>query len=343
MIYSTNRTSSLGEQSIDVNESYFGIGAQSFYQESAQDELSIFETAIKSDIDEVLIGESASELQALNEGFVANVVKKVKEMMKKFKEWIMAVMRSAFAKLSSLIVRDNATFAKTARKHIATMKNKDKFKYSGKVVTNVDVITSTCTAITNDGDKAIKAISVDTIDPSSVDAKIKDLDDTAAVTAEELVDACTKEVRDEGISVVDSQLKALDSLSKKTIKDLKKAFNDSIKSANEVIKKFDKMEGKDDAEKEKINACAKLATAYKTSTQKCLSTLMSVLKTLAKIARKVVAKAMGATPKNEGVEYDEELNNALIESAEYEYDEALEEMSEGCHKEDCDEEHEDEE
>ena len=344
MIYSTNRTSSLGEQSIDVNESYFGIGAQSFYQESAQDELSIFESAIKSDIDEVLIGESASELQALNEGFVANVVQKVKEMMKKFKEWIMAVMRSAFAKLSSLIVRDNASFAKIARKRIATMKNKDKFKYTGKIVNpnEVDNISSLCTDLTTEGGKLIKAINIDTINLDTVDEAIKDIEDSVSFTSEEVIKDITKEVTDEGISIVDSQLKVLDVLSKKTIKNLKKTFNDAIKNANEVIKKFDKMEGKDNAEKEKINACAKIATAYKTSTQKCLSILMSVLKTLAKIARGVVAKAMGATPKNEGVEYDEELNNALIESAEYEYDEALEEMSEGCHKEGCDEDEDEE-
>lgn len=70
MIYSTNRTASLGEITCDVNESYFGIGAMSFMEESAQDELAIFEAAIKSDIDEVMIGESATELAALNEGFV---------------------------------------------------------------------------------------------------------------------------------------------------------------------------------------------------------------------------------------------------------------------------------
>lgn len=56
---------------------------------------------------------------------------------------------------------------------------------------------------------------------------------------------------------------------------------------------------------------------------------MSVLKNVAKLARAVVAKAMGATPKNESFEeYDEELTDAMIEAANYEYDEALEEMSE---------------
>ena len=61
-----------------------------------------------------------------------------------------------------------------------------------------------------------------------------------------------------------------------------------------------------------------------------------MIKAQAKIARKVVAKAMGATPKNEGFEYDEELTDAMIEAAEYEYDSAMEEMSEGSKCEECD-------
>lgn len=346
MIYSTNRTSSLGELSVDVNESYFGIGAQTFYEESAQDELSMFEAAIKSDIDEVMIGESASELQTLNEGFVQNAVNKIKEMMKKFIAWCQAVMRSAFAKLSSLLVRDNAKFAKIASKRIATMKNKDKFKYTGKIVVNVDVFSSVMNDFSKESDGAVKAIDVKAITQEKADSAIKDMEDVLEdLTKENLVKEFTKEVTDAGFDIVQSQIKVLEALSKKSIKDLKGEFNKAIKGANEVIKKVSKMEGKDDAEKEKIAACSKLASAYKTNTQKMLVVMMGFIKTLAKIARGVVARAMGATPKNEGVEFDEELNEALIEAVEYEYDEALEEMSEGkCEDcEDCDDDDEDEE
>lgn len=346
MIYSTNRTSSLGELSVDVNESYFGIGAQTFYEESAQDELSMFEAAIKSDIDEVLIGESASELQSLNEGFVQNAVNKIKEMMKKFIAWCQAVIRSAFAKLSSLLVRDNAKFAKLASKHIATMKNKDKFKYTGKIVTHVDQISTFIGTFGKTCDSLVTAVDVKSIDEKSVDSKIKDVEDLAAkLTKDKLIPDFTEEVTDAKIDIVQGQIKVLDVLSKKSIKDVKGEFNKAIKGANDVIKRVSKMEGKDDAEKEKIAACSRLASAYKTNTQKMLVSIMGLIKTLAKIARGVVARAMGATPKNEGVEFDEELNEALIEAVEYEYDEALEEMSEGkCEDcEDCDDDNEDEE
>lgn len=347
MIYSTNRTSSLGELSVDVNESYFGIGAQTFYEESAQDELSMFEAAIKSDIDEVLIGESASELQTLNEGFVQNAVNKIKEMMKKFIAWCQAVMRSAFAKLSSLIVRDNAKFAKLASKHIATMKNKDKFKYTGKIVQDVAGVTGLMNDFSKAAESTVKAINVESITVDGAESKIKEVEeDVKLFTKENLMKEFTKEVTDAGFDIVKGQIDVLDALSKKSIKDLKDGFNKAIKGANEVIKKVSKMEGKDNAEKEKIAACSKLASAYKTNTQKMLVAMMGLIKALAKIARGVVARAMGATPKNEGVEFDEELNEALIEAVEYEYDEALEEMSEGkCEDcEDCnDDDDEDEE
>lgn len=346
MIYSTNRTSSLGELSVDVNESYFGIGAQTFYEESAQDELSMFEAAIKSDIDEVMIGESASELQTLNEGFVQNAVNKIKEMMKKFIAWCQAVMRSAFAKLSSLLVRDNAKFAKIASKRIATMKNKDKFKYTGKIVQDIEGVTGLMNDFSKAAEGTVKAINVESITVDGAESKIKEIEEDVEIfTKESLMKEFTKEVTDAGFDIVKGQISVLDVLSKKSIKDLKDGFNKAIKGANEVIKKVSKMEGKDNAEKEKIAACSKLASAYKTNTQKMLVAMMGLIKALAKIARGVVARAMGATPKNEGVEFDEELNEALIEAVEYEYDEALEEMSEGkCEDcEDCDDDDEDEE
>lgn len=346
MIYSTNRTSSLGELSVDVNESYFGIGAQTFYEESAQDELSMFEAAIKSDIDEVLIGESASELQTLNEGFVQNAVNKIKEMMKKFIAWCQAVMRSAFAKLSSLIVRDNAKFAKLASKHIATMKNKDKFKYTGKIVQDVAGVTGLMNDFSKAAESTVKAINVESITVDAAESKIKEVEeDVKLFTKENLMKEFTKEVTDAGFDIVKGQIDVLDALSKKSIKDLKDGFNKAIKGANEVIKKVSKMEGKDNAEKEKIAACSKLASSYKSNTQKMLVAMMGLIKSLAKIARGVVARAMGATPKNEGVEFDEELNEALIEAVEYEYDEALEEMSEGkCEDcEDCDDDDDEDE
>ena len=339
MIYSTNRTSSLGGSNlneIDVNESYFGIGAQDFYQECAQDELSIFEMAIKSDIDEALIGESSSELEALNEGFFESAKKKIIEMMEKFKAWIAAVTRSAFAKLYALLVRDNEKFVKMAEKQIAKMPNRDKFKYSGKVVEHGadKALDDWATKI----DGLAKAADNHEITMDKAENLIKECEN-AKKSLDDAVKECTADVKDAGTDVVKDQINQLKTLSKKDLKDTKDKLKKDINTANTIIKNIKsekEPDGKDEKLKDNFAARSKLASAYKLNAQELLKVEMSLLKTLAKIARKPVAKAMGATPKNEGVEFDEELNDALIEAAEYEYDNALEEMSEGCKNEESD-------
>lgn len=338
MIYSTNRTSSLGGSNlneIDVNESYFGIGAQDFYQECAQDELSIFEMAIKSDIDEALIGESSYELQALNEGFFESAKKKITEMMEKFKAWIAAVARSAFAKLYALLVRDNEKFVKMAEKQIVKMPNRDKFKYTGKLVTaGLGIFDTWAKSIDGLADAAKdKSMTLE-----KAEAKIKDCEN-AKVELDAAVKLCTKDVTDAKLDEVKSQLEVLKKLSKKDIKSAKDSMKKNINKANEIIKNIKnekEPDGEDTELKDNFAARSKLASAYKSNAQELLKSSMSLMKTLAKIARKPIAKAMGATPKNEGVEFDEELNDALIEAVEYEYDSALEEMSEGCKNEESD-------
>lgn len=333
MIYSTNRTSSLGGSNlneIDVNESYFGIGAQDFYQECAQDELSMFEMAIKSDIDEALIGESTYELEALNEGFIESAKKKIIDMMEKFKAWLAAVTRSAFAKLSALLVRDNVKFANVAKKHIPTMKNRENFKYTGKIVEQITLATNWDASL----EKLKAAAENEKITMKEVEDLIKECNDSASKDSlENLVKASTKDAKDEGYGILQSQIDALEGLSKKYIGSVKKGIKDNINEANKIISSIKKLKSDDEKEKDNIAARGKAVSAYKANCQAMIKVEMSLLRTLGKIARKPIAKAMGATPKNEGVEFDEELNDALIEAVEYEYDNALEEMSEGCKNE----------
>lgn len=337
MIYSTNRTASLGDMSVGVNESYFGIGAMSFMEEAAQDELAIFESAIKSDIDEVLIGESSYELAALNENFVDSAVNKIKELMKKFVAWIESVVRSAFAKLSQLLVRDNAKFAAVARKQIIKMKNKDKFKYSGKYLIELDEYSFDKGESVDDIKKLFDDIK-DKASAESAKAKMetikKGFDELEVSKA---MEAITKETTDGDLKLVERHLTMLETLSKKHIKEVKKELDNAKKGANELSKKADKMarEAKDE-DKEVANMKAEIASTYKSCVQKFVVFELAMIKAQAKIARSVVAKAMGATPKNEGFEYDEELTDAMIEAAEYEYDSAMEEMSEGSKCEECD-------
>ena len=344
MIYSTNRTASLGELSVDVNESYFGIGAMSFMEESARDELAIFESAIKSDIDEVLIGESSYELAALNENFVDTAMNKIKEMMEKFIAWVESVIRSAWAKLNQLLNRDNAKFAAAARKQIIGMKNKDKFKYSGP----------TLKAVTFGGD--FEDIDINKIkagltkenpslsDMESLKAEAESMKEKAdKLSVSDAMKEVTVDVTDAGLDVVNFHLTALEDLGRKRMKDLKKQLDKAKKDAKDILKKakdsaskVNSDEKSTEDQKKIADAKVEAASAYRTIVQKSTTFMLGMIKAQAKIARKVVAKAMGATPKNEGVEYDEILTNAMIEAAEYEYDSAMEEMSEGSKCEECD-------
>lgn len=350
MIYSTNRTTSLGDMTVDVNESYFGVGALSFMQENAQDELALFEAAIRSDIDEVLIGESVTELEALNEGFVNSAVNKIKEMMRKFIEWLKAVTRSAYAKLTQLLVRDNEKFIKIATKQLSTMKNYKNFKYSGKALKfpkNTD--TETPLSKVN----GIKDI-YNTVKKESSKEKIEELKGEAETLVKEFneldvrkqfQETCVEDVTDEGIDLVQKHLDILKDKTKKDLKKNKKTLIDLENDAKKIAKEAEQAvkNEKDEDAKAKLSALASIANMYKSCAQKHVSDELYLTKQNAKIARAVVAKAMGATPKNEGAEYDEELINAMIESIDYEYDEALEEMSDGKECKDCDDDIEDDE
>lgn len=349
MIYSTNRTTSLGNNdfAVDVNESYFGAGALSFMQENAQDELALFEAAIKSDIDETLIGESTEELAALNEGFVQNAVNKIKEMMRKFIEWLQAVGRSALAKLTQLLVRDNATFCKQARKMIAKMKNSKNFKYSGKAL-NISHIEGLnfdmndlkeINSIEGILDKIKGLSSKEALDKcrSELEEELKAFKELDL--RKDFNDQCVEEVKDKDIKFVEKHLEFIENADKKQLKNLRKALKDAENKAKKIARDADKAakdyKGEDEIEKLRLSVMAEAAGNYRTMVQSIINDLLYMIKQVIKISRAVVAKAMGATPKNEGFEYDEELVDAMIESANYEYDEALEEMSEGKDCDDC--------
>lgn len=346
MIYSTNRTTSLGDITVDVNESYFGAGSLDFMQENAQDELELFEAAIKSDIDECLIGESASELEALNEGFVQNASNKIKEMMRKFIEWLKSVMRSAIAKMSQIILGDNAKFVKQARKMLVTMKNKSDFKYSGKAL-DLSKLNTEHKAEADARDKfnslyvkakeakdepAIKSVrdELEKAKEAFKDADMrKDFDENVLITVE-----------DKGLDFVESHLKVLEDYGKKDLAKIKKEMKEAenkakkiAKSAEDASKKYSK---DDENEKNRLALMAECASAYRSASQTFTKDALYILKKAISVARSVVTKGMGATPKHEGVEYTPELIEAMIETADFELDEALEEMSEGKECDDSD-------
>ena len=347
MIFSTNRTASLGDDiAVDVNESYFGAGALSFMQENAQDELALFEAAIRSDIDEAYIDESATdELTALNEGFVQNAANKIKEMMRKFIEWLQAVTRSAIAKLTQLLVKDNEKFIKIAQNKIYKMKNSKNFKYTGKAVKiSGSKISATDLCKEFDGlfEKASKAKSKEEVDNIVADINTKLEKFEKLSDRDEMIEEVIIDVKDEGITFVQGQLDFLKSNAKKDLDDLRKTMKDFENKAKKMSKEADskaksaKGDSDDDkAMKESLNAMAIAASKFREASQTWVNDTLYLLKTEIKVARSVVSKAMGASPKNEGFEYSEEFTDAMIEYADYVYDEALEEMSEGKECDDC--------
>lgn len=339
MIYSTNRTTSLGNITVDVNESYFGAGMLDFMQENAQDELALFEAAIKSDIDEVLIGESAYELEALNENFIQSAANKIGEMMKKFIEWLESVLRSAVAKLTQLLSRDNDTFVKKAKKMLATVKNA---KYEGPTLpgagSNVDTLSlvksqveqvkSIYDKIDNDCKKVEDAESIKN-DIADRKAKFDDLD--SVKDQKDAIEKAKKNVTGrDALRLADDHIKYLDSMGSKNLKSLKDEMNKMKNTANNIAKqaaKDAKKDEKDELAKVKLDLKAEAAAEYKRECQIIVKNTLAIIRMNIKVARSVVTKIMGGQI-HEGVEYTEELVQAMIEASEYEYDSALEEMSE---------------
>lgn len=337
MIYSTNRTASLGEVAVDVNESYFGAGALSFMQENAQDELALFESAIKSDIDEVLIGESAAELEALNESFVENAANKIAAMMKKFIEWLRSVLRSAVAKMSQILVRDNGKFCKVARKQIAHTPNT--FKYTGKglVFGNISNTENSnkpdSSALYARAEKAASKAEIEKIEAELREAE-EEFDKNNLRT--KFNEDCVESVEGKDLSYVEKHLTLLEGLDKKSLgdlrKEMKKMESEAKKLANDAKRAAKEYKGEDEIKKNRLALMAKVAASYRNMCQKYVQDMLYIIKQQSKIARSVVAKAMGGA-KNEGAEeYSEELSAALLETHEYALDEALEEMTEA---EDC--------
>ena len=340
MIYSTNRTASIGEVEVDVNESYFGEGSMYFMQEAAQDELALFEMAIKTDIDEVLIGESASELEALNESFVEKTVNKIKELMRKFIEWLKGVTRSALAKLNQFIVRDNVQFCKNAKKMLSKMRNKD-FKATGTILANTNVGMEDLEKFAKDAEDLLST-KTDGLTMDQAKDLAEEIESKMKEQMEKADEAAFIENKEYGLKEVDDHIKFLETTSKSNVKKIKQTIDRFEKKAKEAAKSAEKKarDNKDDEKKDQLAVDAYMASQLKSIGQTIVKRGLSSLKKMIKVARAVVTRAAGA--KNEGVEYSPEYIEALIEADNYELDEALEEMSE-AKKSDCDDDIEDDE
>ena len=357
MIFDTNRTKSLidveeaveTEMEVELNENYFGAGALFFMQESAEDEMMLFEAAVKTDLDEVVIGESANELTALNEGFVENTVKKVEELMTKFIEWLKGITRTAIMKLTQYLARDNAKFCKEARKRIQNVPND--FKYTGKA------LKSTKFESVEDLDKFFD--DMDKLwDKVNVESGTKESAENVKAELAEMREAIQKAKKAKNFDEVNVYQEENGTL--KTVEDhldyLEKTAKDKVKDLNAKCKKYEakakayvkeakanakKAKKEDTAVRDQAAVAVAVANEIKKVAQMTIDEEMKAIRKMIAVSRSVVAKALAKVPaaKNEGVEIEEELMEAFIEAEEYELESALEEMSEAseCETEEDDE------
>lgn len=349
MIFDTNRTKSLIEESVEtdemeveVNENYFGAGSLMFMQEAAEDEMALFEEAVKSDLDEVVIGEAAEELKALNEGFAEKTVNKIQELMKKFIEWLKGIYNSAIMKFNQYLVKDNAKFCAEAKKRLPNVE--EGFKFTGKA------LKSTKFESVEDLDKAFDQLDAlwgkatsGTTDAETVKNELaemrKKINEAKKNKNFEAVNVYTEE--NGTLKVVEDHLEYLEKVSKEKVKELMKKCKEYQAKANKIAKeaKTAARKAKDETEEKRnqLAVAAQVAAEIKKVAQETISEEMKAIRKMVAISRSVVAKALAKVPaaKNEGVEYDEEFINAFIESEEYELESALEEMSEAADCEEC--------
>ena len=349
MIFDTNRTKSLVEEStemeVEVNENYFGAGSLFYMQESAEDEMMLFEAAIKTDLDEVVIGESVDELTALNEGFVENTVKRVEDLMKKFIEWLRGITRSAIMKLNQYLVRDNAKFCKEARARIKNVP--DDFKYTGKALksTEFESVEDLKNAFTELYNLYIKANSAnatkETVEEVKADVAKRLEEATKNKKAKNFDEVNVETIENGTLKTVEDHLNYLEKTSKDKLKSLTARCKRYESTANDLVKeakKYAKIAKKEDPNaRNQAALLVEIANAIKKVAQITIDEEMKAIRKMIAISRSVVAKALVKVPaaKNEGVEIEEELINAFIEAEEYELESALEEMSEAS---ECDEE-----
>lgn len=303
-----------------------------FMQESAQDELAIFEAGIKSDMKEVRLVSEGAELEALNEGFIESAKAKITSMMKKFMSWLDSVIKTVLAKLNNLVVRDAEKFVATASVELKRRDTSD-FKYSGKAlkVRNINAADSQFDAVEKKLSEALSKITSN----SSVEqlkAANEALGNDKENSKRDMLGELVEEVENEGIAFVMAHLEVIKN-SAEEVKALKKLADGYKKDAQKIIKslKSSKDDASEEAKKE-INEKISLVSKYKTLCQKYITKRIKVVKGKIKVARAVVTKALGKTKSVKEstvaeyngeeffVEFSEELTDSIIEVADAEYD-----------------------
>lgn len=335
MIYSTNRKESLGDLTISANESYFGFGSLNFIQECAEDELSIFEAAIKSDIEEHGLIKEGSDLTSLNESFVEKAKNQIKTMMEKFLQWIQSTMASVMKKFDTEVGNHAAKYAKSAKEKFAKLEGTLVFKgkaFDPKTTDplkgfNGDVLESLKNAESLVVGETVSEQDLKTIQEMLSKIKEGSKKDFLKDTLKEFENGDVKKIFDTHIEILEG--------CKDTINPFRVSLKEVKDTATKLYKEAKKA-AKGSEDKEAAARKVQAVAAYRDLCTKTLSMGMQLIRTVISTAKSVVDSILRQNTKavKEGTEedFDVELLTAMGESFDYELEQSFEEISEG---EDC--------
>lgn len=132
-IISANRYSTVnGRYVITANENY-GMGdIGQIMIEDAQNDLAIFNAALRADLNEIRIRSEGtlleSEIQQLNEGAIKDFFKALIEKLKKFWAKMKSVFKQAYAMITTYVVRNGKAFVAANRKALYALTGKEEIK-----------------------------------------------------------------------------------------------------------------------------------------------------------------------------------------------------------------------
>lgn len=355
-VFSNNRTTLGCDIDIPVAEGYnTPVAADIMLVEAVQTDMSLFEAMISNDFAEVSALKEGtvleSEMQAITEGALHNMVAKVKELLKKIVAKLKALFASFMAKFNSVVIRDNKKFADSVKKEIFSGKDYSKMEYKwsqpvdGKIkeiAENAHKMLDSDNEVDGLGEEAIKS-KISEFEGGVVMSgylfeilgKSKGDTVSAAEFYEKIKEACfNKEETRTGAK--DDIKKAYDFLvaNPKPVKDLADANKKWEGEFKNKLKKWEKKEkevkGKEGSEKEderieylKASCLAKMYNGMYTAVVYTHKALVATLKFEIKQYRQLLVKAVAYKPEAP-VKENAMLMNEAAESEDFEFEKEFE-------------------
>lgn len=322
-VYSNNRTN-LNDVDVVANENYIGGGLGNYQMmiDNARNELTLFESVIKSDIEEVMAVQEGADVEPLMEASLTGMGERVKAFVMKVWEKVKGLFQTFMTKIQSVVMTDNKKFVKKFEKQIL-MNSDAKVEWAGEISPYfeaysdiVGISTSVKTAEKNDAEikKDIwKGLTNNKCESSSEARK-------------EIEDAIDLKKEEGGIPV--RELLNELSGSKKALTDLKKSLASADKVFKDLIKDIEKdikaVKASDDNAEEtlknksrELNVTKIEATVCSESSSLCIECSKRDIKYQRSLANKVL------NFNRKKLEESALLSEAMTEVSDYEIDSAF--------------------